>query len=518
VTSAAGSATGPAPPGKGGVRAAIVLLLLVPILVPMFAAMLIWLSERNASSAAEERVLSAARISAANVRLLVESALDRLARIDDELGPDPAKFILRSQREGEAFIALYDASGASIGRDGTRGASVSDNADFKALASGKPWVITPLLGGQGSPIRLFGIGKRIDREGQFGGSLTAYYPADQLSDLWASLALGADSTVTLLREDGAIVTRYPVPDEPGNIRDNELFTHHLPAAPSGVYRAAATPDDGKPSIVAYESLKDLGLVVGTSILQTQDQSEFWSRVASTSMVAAPVFLALLILCIWAILLLLRHDRSRTELQAALAQNRVLFQEIHHRVKNNLQAVASLVRLQQAPPEMKDDLIRRISAMSAVHQHIYESDQFGDVEASGYLSRLLAGLKESAPPGVSLEWKLDPVMVSPDQALPLGLLVNELVANAFKHAFPAGRSGPDPGKVSVTLGTEKAEGADTALLVVSDNGVGQPLETAPSTKSGIGSRLIAGFVSQLQGETKVRHIDGVTFELRFPLET
>ena len=64
------------------------------------------------------------------------------------------------------------------------------------------------------------------------------------------------------------------------------------------------------------------------------------------------------------------------------------------MKNNLQAVAALVRLQPAPAEMKDDLIRRISAMSAVHQHIYESYQFGDVEASSYLTRILAGLKEA----------------------------------------------------------------------------------------------------------------------------
>ena len=80
------------------------------------------------------------------------------------------------------------------------------------------------------------------------------------------------------------------------------------------------------------------------------------------------------------MLLRRHDRSRAELQIALQQNRVLFQEIHHRVKNNLQQVASLVKLQQAPAQMKEDLIRRIAAMSAVHQHIYESDQFGALDA------------------------------------------------------------------------------------------------------------------------------------------
>jgi two-component system, sensor histidine kinase PdtaS len=498
--------------GPGGVRAAIALLLLIPILVPMFAAMLIWLSERNDAQALEERVSSASRIAAANVRLLVESTLERLERIDEELGPDPAAFRIDGVRnEGDGFLVLYNAAGDTIGRNGQRGANVATNPAFQTLANGKLWGTTPLIGGSNSPLRLFGIGRRIDREGQFGGVLTTYFPADQLSDLWASLALGPESTVTLLRDDGEIVTRYPVPDAPANISGNELFTRHLPASPSGVYRATTTPVDGLPRIVAYESLKDLGLIVGASVLQTQDQSAFWERVRQTSMVAAPVFFALVILCAWAILLLLRHERSRTELQAALAQNRVLLQEIHHRVKNNLQAVSALVRLQPGPQDMKEDLTRRISAMSAVHQHMYESDQFGDLDASGYLGKLLSGLKESAPPGVTLDWKLDPIQVSPDQALPLGLLVNELVANAFKHAFPNNR----PGRVSVTL--ERAA-KNNALLTISDDGVGQPLETAPNpTKTGIGSRLISGFASQLNGEAKIRHTGGVTYELRFPLE-
>ena len=104
-------------------------------------------------------------------------------------------------------------------------------------------------------------------------------------------------------------------------------------------------------------------------------------------------------------------------------------------------------------------------------------------------------------------------VSPDQALPLGLLVNELVANAFKHAFPGGR----PGKVSITLGPDTSEGdEERALLIVSDNGVGQPLATAPAARTGIGSRLIAGFVPSCRAKTKVRPVDGTTFELRFPL--
>ena len=157
------------------------------------------------------------------------------------------------------------------------------------MASGKPWIITPLIGGKGSPIRIFGIVAASTARASSAARSPRILPADQLSDLWASLALGPESTVALMREDGQIVTRYPAPDEPTSIADNELFTNTFRSAPSGVYRASTTPVDGKPRIVAYESLKDLGLAVGASVLQTHDKSAIWSRVGSTSLVAAPVF-------------------------------------------------------------------------------------------------------------------------------------------------------------------------------------------------------------------------------------
>ena len=185
---------------------------------------------------------------------------------------------------------------------------------------------------------------------------------------------------------------------------------------------------------------------------------------STALVAAPIFIAMVFLCGWAILLLLRHEKNRVELEQALAANQMLFQEIHHRVKNNLQQVAALIRLQQAPAAMKEDLTRRIVAMSAVHQHIYESDQFGALDAEVYLARVLAELTRSAPPGVILEWRLAPLQLSPDQALPLGMIVNEVVSNAFKHGFPDGT-----GKVDITL-TRPLEGNDE-VLTIADNGAG-----------------------------------------------
>jgi two-component system, sensor histidine kinase PdtaS len=469
----------------GGVRAAISLLVLIPVLVPLFAALLIWFSEGEAARAAEDKVVAAARIASANVRLLVESTRERLIRMDQQLGPDPAEFVPRAGNvEGMVFSGLYDGAGFTLGREGVRGVNVSDNADFKVLAAGKPWQVTPLLG-TSETLRFFGIARRLERDGKFAGVYTAFLPADALSEVWATVALGADSTVGLIRDDGMMVTRFPVPEKALDLKDYELFTEHLKKSPSGIYHADASPVDGHPRTVAYEKLADLGLVIVASMSRTSGGDAFWSRVASTALVAGPIFLIMVILCGWAILLLLRHERSRGELQAALAQNRVLFQEIHHRVKNNLQAVAAMVKLQQAPAAMKEDLTRRIAAMSAVHQHIYESDQFGALDA-----------------------QLAPLQLHADQALPLGLIVNEVISNAFKHAFPDGR----PGKVMVDL-ARPLEG-DEAILTITDNGVG--MSDTPSGGRGLGARLIVALASQLGGKSETIRDNGVRFELRFPV--
>ncbi len=497
----------------GGVRAAVTLLLLVPILIPLFAVMLIFLSEREAVRLSEERVVAAARVSAANIRLLVESTLDRLHRIDDTLGSDPAKFVSRGTTGGGGFTVVYSASGETIGREGATGsgaaaAGVASNAEFKALAAGESWRITPLLGTAESA-RFFGIARRIERRGRFAGVITAYLPADTLSQTWASVGLGVDSTLGVIRSDGQLVTRFPVPNEGVDMASNDLFTKYLKQAPHGIYASAVSPVDGKPRTVAYEALEDLGIVATASMSQSLMADAFWEKVRTTSMVAVPIFAVLLALCVWTILLLLRQERSRTELSAALAQNRVLFQEIHHRVKNNLQAVASMVRLQNAPAAMKEDLTRRIAAMTAVHQHIYESDQFGALDAEAYLAKLLAGLRESAPPGVELDWRLSALRLSPDQALPLGLIVNEVVSNAYKHGFPNGRAG----KVSVAI--ERPLDGNQAVLTIADNGIGMPEAAAPGGV-GLGTRLIAGLAAQLEGKTTFVRDSGMRFELRFPI--
>lgn len=493
----------------GGIRAAVTLLLLIPVLVPLFAAALIWISERDADRAGQDKVSAAARIVSADVRNVIETALDRLRRMDDALGPDPAAFAPRPGSPGEGFSAIYDAAGNTIGRDGTKGQNVSTNAEFKAIAGGEPWTVTPLLGVSGA-LRFFGVVRRLERNGQFAGVAAVYLPADALSDVWEEVSLGLDSTIAVMRDDGWLVTRYPVPAQAMHLSKSDLFADQLPKAADGVYVSAPSPIDGISRTVGYVSLKDLGLVVTASVSVAATADAFWSRVRSTALVAAPVFVAMVLLCGWAVLLLMRHERSRRDLQVALDQNRVLLLEIHHRVKNNLQQVAALVRLQQAPAGMKEDLTRRIAAMSAVHQHIYESNQFGVLDAEAYLARVLAGLRDSAPPGVMLEWRLAPLQLSPDQALPLGLIVNEVVSNAFKHAFPDGRKG------QVVVSLERPLNGNEAMLVIADNGVG--MSETPSGGQGLGTRLIAALVAQLGAKSAAKREGGMRFEMQFPVES
>ena len=492
---------------SGGVRAAISLLILIPVLVPLFAVLLIWLSEHEASGAANDRMTSAARVVGANARLLVESTLERLRAYDERLGADPDRFAPQQGAIENTLTAVYDAEGRSIQRGGARGPSISTNAEFLELKAGKPWIITGMLG-DATSLRIFGIARRIERREEFAGVVAAYIAADALSTVWGELALGAGSTVAIVRHDGWLVTRFPVPAEGMNLSGEELFAN-VAKAPEGIFSSASSPIDRLPRLIAYSTLKDLNLIVTAGMSTTSTEDAFWSRVGYTALVAAPVFIALVFLCGWAILLLLRHERSRQELEAALDHNRVLFQEIHHRVKNNLQQVMSLIRLQQAPPAMKEDLTRRIAAMSAVHQHIYESDQFGVLDAEAYLARVLSGLRDSAPPGVKLEWKLAPLQLSPDQALPLGLIVNEIASNAFKHAFPDGR----PGTVTITL--ERPLQGNEAVLTAADDGVG--MADTPAGGMGLGTRLIAGLAQQLGGQTVVTRANGVRIELRFPVE-
>ncbi len=208
-------------------------------------------------------------------------------------------------------------------------------------------------------------------------------------------------------------------------------------------------------------------------------------------------------------------------QLAVGQQELLMREIHHRVKNNLQIVASLLNLQASRirvPEARAEFASardRVRALATLHRHLYMHGEVHTIDMPGFLTELCNQLFQAMGevPGrrIRLAIEASPLQMSSDQAVPLSLIVTEAVSNAVKYAFPGGRAG----HVSVRL-TSDGEVAD---LTVEDDGVGIPAgrtETESGPRDGIGITLIRGFARQLGATLSVHEDQGTRYSLRVPL--
>jgi two-component sensor histidine kinase len=215
-----------------------------------------------------------------------------------------------------------------------------------------------------------------------------------------------------------------------------------------------------------------------------------------------------------------------QLRLAITQQDLLMQEIHHRVKNNLQIIASLMNLQASrirQPEAKAEFQSardRIRALATLHRHLYAHGELHTINMRGFLTELCGQLLQAigeSPTGaasggrIKLHIEAPELQMSSDQAVPMALIVTEAVSNAAKYAFPAGRRG----SIEVRLTTE----GDTARLVIEDDGVGIPAgraETETGIRDGIGIQLIRGFARQLGATLTVTEDGGTRYMLTVKL--
>ncbi len=212
------------------------------------------------------------------------------------------------------------------------------------------------------------------------------------------------------------------------------------------------------------------------------------------------------------------ERKRAEeaLRTSLEEKEVLLREVHHRVKNNLQVVVSLLNLQSqsVPDEHVREIFKesrdRIRSMALVHERLYQSSDLSQVDFAEYLKRLTTQLFHSYGLNagiVDLAVAVGDVRLDINTAVPLGLIVNELVSNAIKHAFPARAHG------RISVGLEPLEGG-TFRLTVSDDGIGFPKDLDFRKTESLGMQLVTMLAGQLDAEITLEREAGTRFTLIF----
>jgi PAS domain S-box-containing protein len=209
--------------------------------------------------------------------------------------------------------------------------------------------------------------------------------------------------------------------------------------------------------------------------------------------------------------------AQEKIAASLMEKEVLLREVHHRVKNNMAVISSLLALQSGYVyekkylEMFNESQRRIRSMALVHEKLYESDDFAHINVKDYVESLVENISTAFladDRNVKLNIIVDDLNLDIDNLIPCGLLMNEILTNSFKHAF----NGQDNPEISVIM--KKVEDGKV-LLSISDNGIGLPDGFDISKPTGLGHKLIKPLAAQIAGIMEVNVNNGTEFRIIFP---
>ncbi len=267
----------------------------------------------------------------------------------------------------------------------------------------------------------------------------------------------------------------------GTYLDNHFDPDPVASSEEGAVERTLTPADSpeRPVLVSRSALQKADATQGTLVCVAQDISE--------------------------------RKAAEEKLRRSLEEKEVLLREIHHRVKNNLQVISSLLNAQARDVEAPDvrarfkDTQDRIRSMASIHEQLYQSDDLARIDFDAYLETLLGDLFRShRTQHIERVLKADAHPLSVDQAIPAGLIVNELVTNALEHAFP----GEQSGTVAVAFHVNNGE----ARLKVADDGHG--VDTLDS-EGRLGLRLVRGLTRQLRGTLTTDLDGGVAVSITFP---
>lgn len=487
---------------------------------------------------------------------------------------DPAACTTTLQRMAEADItvsniAILDANGSLVcsAVPGPSGEDFSSREWFQILRDGADRTHSDVVFGTMSQRQVVLTVRRLRSRdhthdgstGQFLGAVAVATDMTAAARLVRRERLGAEAQIALISRQGAI--KIEVNSTTGNVFEGVEAGRLLDQARTGeAIRVTGTGvQPGYEVIVASLIPERLGIAIAAPARVF----ESWGGLSVISTIAIPALMTLLVLvCVWVavdyfILRWLTYlqriaqlyaagrldlvpqrarkaprevarlaavmeqmaaslDEQRTELAEAVDQRSGLLREIHHRVKNNLQVIVSLLNLQSgrisdpAAAEALMDARRRINALALVHRSLYETDDLRFIEVNPFLKDLihnLADVLDGHDSKIRLTVECDDLALSPDQAAPMALFVTEAVTNAFKHAF----AGRDSGRIVVRL-TCDADGE--CEIAVGDDGTG----LSPSARGGTGSSLMDAFAQQLGGRCAVRAsvLGGHEIAVSFPI--
>ncbi len=383
-------------------------------------------------------------------------------------------------------------------------------------------VARPFMAASGPPDEVFNISFRMTNpNGSFAGFVGTAISTSYFKEHFTSLNSGDEtgSASSLYREDGAILVRVPpLPNGGTSYASDSAVLEQVRKTRSGEMERNSTLD-GVWRSYAYAQVENFPVFVGRGMSQATVDAR-WRRnlvsyfaffITSMAVLFALGFYAWrqhrAVVANAAGLEALVAERTR-HLNRALDEKTAYFREVHHRVKNNLQIISSLARLQERHAEKQGTLERRIQAMALVHELLYSRAEATNLNLADYVPRLCSALQSTAAIGARCDVSAEPVAIDLERAIPFALILSEAVTNAFKHARSEGK----PVEVKVGL---RRDGGDLELTVA-DNGPGVAPEAAEG--QGFGLKLIRALSVQLEGVSTFTQEDGVnTFTLRFPAE-
>jgi len=205
-------------------------------------------------------------------------------------------------------------------------------------------------------------------------------------------------------------------------------------------------------------------------------------------------------------------KAEKRIKESLKEKETLLREIHHRVKNNMQIIQSLLNLQvtrikeEKAQRVLQESQGRIKAMSMIHEHLYQSETLAQVNIKEYIEKLLEDLVIFYKAKIKKKLEIENIHLDIDTAIPLGLIINELVTNALKYAFPTGK-----GTITIKLTTQK----DKIELIIVDDGIGLPESIDIEKTETLGLKLVNILTMQLNGKISLKTRPGTQFKITFP---